>query len=36
VTVVLNAPNYVGSRDELKRVFVQMFRHGDLDVITRR
>jgi hypothetical protein len=36
VTVVLNAPNYVGSRDELKRVFVQMFRHGDLDLITRR
>lgn len=36
VTVVLNAPNYVGSHAELKQTFVTMFRRGDLDSILKR
>jgi hypothetical protein len=36
VTVIINAPNYIGSRSELKSTMVQMARSGDFDVVLDR
>lgn len=36
VEVHMSAPNYVGSRDDLRDTFVQLAKSGHLDVITRR
>jgi hypothetical protein len=33
--IEVNAPNYVGSQDDLKRTLVTMFRRGDLKAVSR-
>jgi hypothetical protein len=34
-TIIINAPNYIGSRDELRQTLVEMNRRGQLEVIKR-
>jgi hypothetical protein len=35
-TIIINAPNYIGSRSELKQTLVTMARSGDFDVVLAR
>jgi hypothetical protein len=34
-TIIINAPNYIGSQDDLKRALVDLDRRGQLQVIKR-